>query len=480
MKLTAQPIKIGWGSTDITPDWPVNLQGQFHMRIATKVLDPLTATALALESDSGDAGFILISVDAVGLSAYVQKQFAEQLAKVLPGFDPARVAMHATHTHTAPQQNAEAAWYPEMPASFKRPEVYGDFMAAKLATIAAQAWNSRKAGGIAWGTGYASVGFNRRTVYLTNQTVMYGTTADPMFSHVEGNCDHGVDMLFTFDAERKPTGVLINVPCPSQCTENLNEISADYWHDVRVELHGRLGKGLFILPQCSAAGDQSPHLTMTKKADERMLRLMGLQAEGEPYDFGCRRAIAKRIAQAVTEALPAVSRDIRTEVELVHQRLEFPVPRRLLTPWETNEANRIITEMNQKLAALPAGTDPFSHGFTWAYAQRHYYVKALERHAMQKAGNVEMPVTVHAMRIGDVAMCTNRFEYYLDFGQRIKARSPALQTFVVQLAGEGGYLPTARSVAGGGYGSWFASAPASDAAGTKIVEESLRLINQWF
>jgi hypothetical protein len=193
-----------------------------------------------------------------------------------------------------------------------------------------------------------------------------------------------------------------------------------------------------------------------------------------------RKVIARRLAQAVAEALPAVSRDIRTEVELSHERLEFKAPRRLLSPWETNEANRVITEARQKLAALGEGADPLSPAYSVPYAQNWYYVKALERHALQKAGMLELPVTVHAMRIGDVAMATNRFEYYLDFGQRIKARSPALQTFVVQLAGEGAYLPTARSVAGGGYGSWFASAPASAEAGTRIVEESLRLINQWF
>jgi hypothetical protein len=402
------------------------------------------------------------------------------LALTLPGFDPARVCLHATHTHTAPQQSTPESWYPELPAIYKRPEAYGDFLAKRLAEAAAQAWNSRKTGALAWGQGYASIGFNRRTCYLNGQTVMYGPTADPMFSHVEGNCDHGVEMLFTFDQERKLTGMLLNVPCPSQCTEHLTEISADYWHDVRVELRARYGRGLFILPQCSAAGDQSPHLTLNKRGDERMLKLMGYQGDNDSYVMALRKVIARRLAQAVAEALPAVSRDIRTEVELSHERLEFKAPRRLLSPWETNEANRVITEARQKLAALGEGADPLSPAYSVPYAQNWYYVKALERHALQKAGMLELPVTVHAMRIGDVAMATNRFEYYLDFGQRIKARSPALQTFVVQLAGEGAYLPTARSVAGGGYGSWFASAPASAEAGTRIVEESLRLINQWF
>jgi hypothetical protein len=42
-----------------------------------------------------------------------------------------------------------------------------------------------------------------------------------------------------------------------------------------------------------------------------------------------------------------------------------------------------------------------------------------------------MPVEVHVIRLGDMVIATNRFELYLDFGIRVKARSPAVQTFVV-------------------------------------------------
>jgi hypothetical protein len=63
-----------------------------------------------------------------------------------------------------------------------------------------------------------------------------------------------------------------------------------------------------------------------------------------------------------------------------------------------------------------------------------------------------VPVEVHVIRLGDMAIVTNPFELYLGFGSRMKARSKAVQTFVVQLAGSGSYVPTERSVAGGAYG----------------------------
>jgi hypothetical protein len=74
-------------------------------------------------------------------------------------------------------------------------------------------------------------------------------------------------------------------------------------------------------------------------------------------------------------------------------------------------------------------------------------------------------------------MATNPFEMYLDYGTRIKARSPATQTFVVQLAGSGTYLPTRRSIEGGAYGAVPGSTLIGPEGGQELVEHTLELIN---
>ncbi len=62
------------------------------------------------------------------------------------------------------------------------------------------------------------------------------------------------------------------------------------------------------------------------------------------------------------------------------------------------------------------------------------------------------PIEFHILRLGDIAIATNPFELYLDYGIRIKARSPAVLTLLVQLSCQHcGYLPTAKGVRGGGY-----------------------------
>ena len=85
-------------------------------------------------------------------------------------------------------------------------------------------------------------------------------------------------------------------------------------------------------------------------------------------------------------------------------------------------------------------------------------------------------VEVHAVRIGDIAMVTSPFELYLDYAVQIKARSPATQTFVIQLAGSASYLPTRRAVAGGGYGAIARSCQVGPAAGEKLVERKLEML----
>ena len=61
---------------------------------------------------------------------------------------------------------------------------------------------------------------------------------------------------------------------------------------------------------------------------------------------------------------------------------------------------------------------------------------------------------------------------------QIKARSKAVQTFVVELAsGSGaGYLPTTRSVAGGAYGAIPESTEIGPEGGRELVEETLKMI----
>jgi hypothetical protein len=180
-------------------------------------------------------------------------------------------ALNATHTHTGPgfadEDFGDLYDVSEDDGVMKASE-YGAFFAEKVAQVAAQAWQKREPAGMSWGLGHAVVGMNRRARYFDGSAIMYGATNRPEFCGIEGYEDHAVEMLFFWDASRKLTGVVINIACTSQETEGLSEVSADFWHDVRQELHRKIAPDLFVLPQCAAAGDLSPHLLFRSRAEQ--------------------------------------------------------------------------------------------------------------------------------------------------------------------------------------------------------------------
>jgi hypothetical protein len=86
---------------------------------------------------------------------------------------------------------------------------------------------------------------------------------------------------------------------------------------------------------------------------------------------------------------------------------------------------------------------------------------------------------LHLLRLGDLALATNPFELYTDYGVRIKARSPAVQTMVVQLTADcAAYLPTERAVLGGGYSARIDDGVVGPEGGTVLVEETARILQE--
>ena len=467
------PLRLGWAARDVTPERPVLLRGQFRARISQAVRDPITVTALAVGSGSDQC--VMVSADRVGVPRHILDGVRERLRDV-PDLDPGKVFINATHTHSAPA-TLDSAWEDQGPEVMK-PSEYGALLVERTAACVAEAWSGRSAGAVAWGRGTAVVGFNRRQVKRDGTALMYGDTSTSDFAHIEGYEDHAVDLLFTYDAEHALTGVVVNLACPSQVTESDNFISADFWHEVRCELRKRHGEGLFVLPQCSAAGDQSPHLMLNKRAEKRMLALRGLYHEGGDLLLAERAGIGERIANAVDDVLPLASLDIRDQGCLTHVVKTLSLPRRWISEADLAEARREAAQYTERLEAL-RDRPPSDNERSFSFGRRRWYGGVLERYELQKT-QPEYPMELHVVRLGDVAFATNSFELYLDFGIRMKARSRALQTFVVQLTGPGTYLPSARSVTGASYGSVPASNHVGPEGGDIIVEETVGIIGELF
>jgi hypothetical protein len=314
-------------------------------------------------------------------------------------------------------------------------------------------------------------------VDVSGKTTMYSKADMPGFSHIEGYEDHSVNLLATYDRQGKLTGLVVNVPCPSQVSESEFFISADYWHETRQLLRGRLGEGLFVLPQCSAAGDQSPHLLFGKQAAARMLALTGRTA---------RQEIAHRIAAAVEEILRALANRRDAAMPLKHHVETLRLPMTELTEEDARAALQEAASWRQRyeqekrtLDGDPRLRDQprWYRRITELHRRMQWHQGVAERFRRQK-DRPGWPAEIHVIRLGDMAFATNPFEYYLDFGTCIKAASKAVQTFLVQLAGAGTYLPSRRSLAGGGYGSVPASNPVGPDAGRQLADRTIEVIQQ--
>jgi hypothetical protein len=397
----ANGLYVGWATIDITPDKPVALIGQLHKRISQKVRDPLTATALALETRGANGQHeqaILVSCDLLYIRKTVQDRLREMVRQRVPGFNVEKLFLNTTHTHTAPgfaDEDFGTLYDVSQDEGVMKASEYADFFLERVAKVVVDAWQSRRPGGVSWALGHAVIGLNRRAHYFNGSTVMYGTTNQPDFANIEGYEDHGVEMLFFWDRGKALTGIVINIACTAQETEGLSEVSADFWHEVRVEARRKLAREVFILPQCAAAGDVSPHLLFRTRAEEVMRQRRGLSS---------RQEIARRIVDAVADVLPLAGQDIQTNPIFKHT----------------------VARAN-----LPAQEPPASPFYTT---------------------DTIAPIEFHVLRLGDIAMATNPFELYLDYGIRIKARSPATLTLLVQLSCQHcGYLPTEKAVQGGGY-----------------------------
>jgi hypothetical protein len=477
-------ILIGWASRDVTPAGKVNLAGQFNMRLTKEIKDPLFVTALAVSSQDNKDSFIFVSCDTVTIPAALLEKCRAKIKAEAKDFPIGKLVLNATHTHTAPDTRDGGYNYSaltkEESEDLLSPKENMEFLAGKITEAAIESWNKREPGLLAWGLNYAVVGRNRRAVYLKDfaeqpdyketpgmkiekNAMMYGNTANPFFSHIEGYEDHTVQFLFTFNPDKKLTGSIINIVSPSQATEGISQVSADFWHDVRIQLRKQYGEDLFILPQCSAAGDQSPHLMLNKKAEQRMLELKGIDS---------RQEIAGRIKSAFDDAYGWAPKDLRDNLQLKHICKKINLSKRTVTE---EEYNKNIEWIKQFQAMQLTSSQE-------RYLSRCQNV--VERYENQLKGIFPVqPVEIHVIKLGDIVFATNPFELFLDYGIQIQAGSPAQQTFVVQLAGEGvgnggTYLPTEKAEIGGGYSASVYCNVVGSKGGEELVEETLKAINK--
>ena len=497
-------VKIGWSEIDITPEKRASLIGQFAERISDYVEKPITATALAIEADYDQ--MVMVSVDVNGISYNVVEAVRAELSGNSYGLDPMKTIYAAIHTHTAPTfprpnstaklgmfMSYRALLERELPADKKyveryiekkdkdviTPEEYFDFLVKQLAKVTVDAWNNRKEGSYSNAFGRAAVGMCRRAVYNDGSAKMWGDTHKAVFEELEGGSDTGLELLYMFDDDKRLTGIVANIACPAQCVQHRSFISPDYWGEVKVLIRQRFGENVYVLGLCSIAGDQCPVDLIrwvepeSDLNDPNIIRNNPPKRKADPsmFDISGMRKTGRRIAREIIALCEEGLGEAQNEAVFEHRINIMQLPVRRVTPFDVSSAKRSIKEYIQNKDGDMDYNDVGN--LTGPLGD-------LMRNEVQEHMDT-LDTEVHIIRLGSIVFATNPLEPFIKYGNQIKARSNAEQTFLVQLAnGIEGYVPTQKAEQGGHYSGFVASGIIGHVGGEQLVRETVKNINELF
>ena len=476
--ILASQVEIGWGEVDITPPptRKIPLDGQYYQRIAKGVHLPIMFTAVAVRN--GDDYFLTGSIDNVSVREPWMREVRSLLKKRIPGLDVSRVSINAIHTHCAPMIGSQGL----LPEASRRKEgnddiwgtqTYGEFATPRVVEALVRAWKGLKPGSVARAKGHASVGHCRISMYRDGHGEMYGETARPDFAGMSDGEDPTVGIVFTHDKAGKKTGAIFNVCCPAQVLEVTYRVSSDIAGALRRKMKARYGDGFGVIYQPAAAGCQSPR---------DLVR--GHREPTDGWHEDTCDLLSDRLVKCAEEAqvFPAETNPVvRCSSRRVTAR------RRRVTAGDVAAAKKELSELRSKRSDKEAFSEFLAEvkanenkGGPGPYDSKYHPFVLVEiaKGVLQRAADQDERPTLdyelNVMRLGDVAFVTCPFEPYLLYGQVVKARSPAEQTFIMELCcGDYGYIPSPVVVKSGAYGSGVNNGEIGPDGGYQFCDEAV-------
>ena len=491
-------IRFGWSEVSLVPDRPISLAGEFFERVTDEVETPITVTTLAVEEDGEQAFFCSADLEGVGHDLCVRVR--ARVAEKNPAIQTDKIMLHAVHIHNSYVYEQAEGGVREyeggtlgvirdfMPADCEyipqitstdciQPDEARDILVDRISRSVLEAYDDLAEGGFAQGFGRVAVGMNRRATYSDGSAKMWGDVDRATFVALEGGNDTGMELLYIYDQNGKMTGIVANVACPAQIMEQRSVISADYWGKVKILLREKHGADFKLLALVSPAGDLCPRDLIrwvepeTPIKDPNVTRINPKERFADPSMFDVKGTwkAGRRIFNEIEMEMEEIG-EISTEGNFAHTVKVLRLPLRRVTDSEAEDARRVLREALKDKKTLDYKDS----------ADLYVYAGTLKRYDSQEFFET-VDTEVHAIRIGKVAFVTSPFELFLDFGNQIRARSVATQTFEIQLCcGALGYLPTERAEKGGHYSAYVSSGCVGHEGGDILVRESLDMIEDLF
>ncbi len=206
----AATVQVGVAKVDVTPDYPARLSGYASRNAESRgVGGRLWVKAMAFGSDA-EGPSIVLSVDNLGVPEAIAAEVAARL-KARAGISRERIAIVASHTHSAPMLSGCAVNIFGKPLEGEEKahvDRYTRAITDALESAAIAALKDRRPATLAHGRGSAGFAVNRRVLKGGKWTG---------FGEVKGGpVDHSLPVLRATDASGKLIGVLALYAC--HCT----------------------------------------------------------------------------------------------------------------------------------------------------------------------------------------------------------------------------------------------------------------------
>ena len=296
----SQEYRVGVARVDITPTYPVRLSGFGFRRTESEgVTQKIYARALVLVDPEPAA---LLTVDSIGIPLHLRNKLAERLAHKI-GLKPERLAVCATHTHTAPMVGGNLTTLfgvPVPPEHQQRIDRYTAELLDAMEKAVLEAHRNIQPARLSFGLGQARFANNRRTQ--------------------GGPVDHDVPLLAVKSPQGKLRAVLVNYAC--HCTTlSFNQITGD-WAGYAAEMLEADHPDTVALVAIGCGADANPIRGVTRD------RVDLAQGHGRELAVEARRLLAgflkpvtgKLTAKQETLTLPLDTLPTKEEWELRSQR----------------------------------------------------------------------------------------------------------------------------------------------------------------
>jgi putative membrane-bound dehydrogenase-like protein len=380
---------VGLARVDITPVGPVRLNGFGFRRTSFEgITQRIAARALAI--DDGNEPALLITAEVLGIPADIRAELARRFqAKV--GLKPERLAVTATHTHTAPMlKGANPTIFGEPIKREEQEQIdqYTTQFLDKLEAVGLEALKNRKPSRMSYGIGTVGFAKNRRPQ--------------------GGPVDHDLPMLVVRDLEGKIRAVYVSYACHCVTLSN-NKISGD-WAGFASRAIEEQAKDTHALISIGSGADANP----------------SSRTQGESTELAERQGL--EIAHEVERMLGGYLTPVTGKLETAQEVLELP------------------------LAAVPSKEEWEKRSQRKDGTGYHARVQ-LEKLSRGESLPTKVDYTVQSWMFGySLAMVFLPGEVVADYGLRLKRELDGRRLWINAYANEAPcYIPSERVLKEGGY-----------------------------